>query len=1143
MSSTSRAIRHGPHSTAIHRTTSLDSNVSSISSNTSNSFKPSVSHSHSASSASQDNAARQDIPSLIAAAGSAEAAIQKLLQEKASASAHTAQLWRLVEKQRAMIHGLNKDLERSLKDKERYRKKLKEHLVTSASTQSLPATAQKIGAERENSQSPALSELTPQEEIADAPVRTDSAQLARKDSEITLDSPTLERTAELPAPAQKLPGPSPLSTPQYLEILPTPPSGDDDRKPAVHSSSYIPANGAARYPAPVEIRIPTGTPPIPSQTPPPPHTPRLPSAPHSPKTPSQGHVKVGSLTGTTQMHSPQGFSSPKDRFGQPSRKAPPAPLVLSPKKAEQQDSVAVSDSEYEGSSADFPRGRRRTREEDDEEREALAIREAEHRSKSKQDKKSKSKSKSKPPQGHLAAVELPATKNDYEPVDSGAYLSDASSPEEPGSPGSPHVAQMQTYQSIGALASMVRTPTEVTVPQATKRTLVAPALMSPGLPISPRPGDRPMNAPVPRAPKTALSSIPMSPRAGGLPLSPRAPRQPIPLPPQTPLSVASPHLARAEAYHQQAQNASIAHRLNADVSMAAETGRAPAAGQPRSPGDIFRGFISEQYPDLLLPPNALPSIYVKVDSSRLRPARHSFMAAKQTDENPVFTLAVYARSDHSQLWRVEKTLFALSALDQQLKAASEFRTRLPDRGLFTGHAPARIDARRSALGLYFEKMLDTPMDEKAATIVCVFLTVDAIGAEIPEYFPNGATPSRPVDQPLPTARLRKDGYLTKRGKNFGGWKARYFLLDGPILKYYEAPGGAQLGSIKLQNAQIGKQQQQQLLQYEEDVDNQYRHAFLILEPKRKDSSSHVRHVLCAESDGERDAWVDSLLQYVDRKPEEEAATRTLQPLRDASSIAKVRACRKAPVIGPSGARLTSTPSPPITGSVSSSEVDEQHASSHPNISAPSNAHPIQNAESWGNKPASVVAPTPSGGKDKKRSIFGFRGRSSSDLQTGHQSKDSISQTSMHGSSMRGVFGVPLSEAVDVSAPTDVPVHLPAVVYRCIEYLQAKDAALEEGIFRLSGSNIVIKALRERFNNEGDVRLLDDGQYYDVHAVASLLKLYLRELPISILTREHHLDFVGCLDLPDDRSKVEAFNVLVNRLPRANRELLEALSAF
>lgn len=31
----------------------------------------------------------------------------------------------------------------------------------------------------------------------------------------------------------------------------------------------------------------------------------------------------------------------------------------------------------------------------------------------------------------------------------------------------------------------------------------------------------------------------------------------------------------------------------------------------------------------------------------------------------------------------------------------------------------------------------------------------------------------------------KEGYLRKRGKQFGGWQTRYFVLDGPQLKYFD----------------------------------------------------------------------------------------------------------------------------------------------------------------------------------------------------------------------------------------------------------------------------------------------------------------------------------------------------------------------
>jgi RalA-binding protein 1 len=246
---------------------------------------------------------------------------------------------------------------------------------------------------------------------------------------------------------------------------------------------------------------------------------------------------------------------------------------------------------------------------------------------------------------------------------------------------------------------------------------------------------------------------------------------------------------------------------------------------------------------------------------------------------------------------------------------------------------------------------------------------------------------------------------------------------------------------------------------------------------------------------------------------------------------------EAPVMGPPSTRVSDTPSSPYDvaqHSGTSSGASEQSFPQHPTISGPSNAQIIQNSNSWGMKPP----PTPSFQKDKKRGLFGFRGRSSSDL--GPPEKATPGPVPDNG--IRAAFGVPLAESIEAAQAVGVDTELPAVMYRCIEYLTFKDAIAEEGIFRLSGSNTVIKALRDRFDTEGDVNLVEDQKNYDIHAVASLLKLYLRELPSSILTRELHIDFLHCLEL-NPKDKIIKLNVLVNRLPRPNRVLLQALSEF
>ncbi|KAI0665388.1 Rho GTPase activation protein, partial [Trametes maxima] len=83
-----------------------------------------------------------------------------------------------------------------------------------------------------------------------------------------------------------------------------------------------------------------------------------------------------------------------------------------------------------------------------------------------------------------------------------------------------------------------------------------------------------------------------------------------------------------------------------------------------------------------------------------------------------------------------------------------------------------------------------------------------------------------------------------------------------------------------------------------------------------------------------------------------------------------------------------------------------------------------------------------------------------------------------------VFGVSLEEYLDVVQIAG----LPAIVFRCIQYLEAKKAEQEEGIYRLSGSSA----------------------YWDPHTIAGLLKTFLRELPASILTRDLRLRFLSVI---------------------------------
>ncbi|KAI8263879.1 hypothetical protein K4K58_012727 [Colletotrichum sp. SAR11_239] len=1099
----SAAASRGHPGKGAPRNSSMDSAISAISTK---------SQSQRGASGSQSSDPT-DIAALIKTAGSPEAVIQYLLKEKQSQSQQNAQLWRLVDKQRAMILGLNKDLERALKDKEKYRKKLKEVI-------NVPETIASDGSRTSN-------------KVMKMPVHkaipTVDISAPKERQVVAPDSPTLDSDSQKHSPVDLAMAPYPITPPADQPNGPPSAVGElldpSHEMPRAHEHAYDQFNHDAEEQAadaarkaleaeqfmdlPVSMSLPPSRS-LPSQPPsvPPPRPPKAPP------------IDSATDEGLSQFPAP------------PPRKPPPAPLQLGSKSqavAEEEESDTDFDDILEVDEiVSEARGRRRTREEDDRDREVLVQKEMERRSLSK---------KSTPTETTTAPTDLP--------------------------PSPPK--RMHRDNAPASLAGVL-----------SPQTLDAP-LLSPGLPSSPRP----LGVPV-------VDSPAHSPRGAGSfpsgPLSPRPPRQPIPLPPghslQTPLP-SEPMVLKSPQ----------------PLNIVKKGSQSPPSDRSRmspiergDPGRIFKGFASEEYPDLLLGPNVLPTIKVKVASSRMKPSRASLISLTQLEEDPVFTLAIFSRSEPGELWRVEKDSASLAKLDSRLKQCSAFTAKTPERSLFSGHAPAKLDARRVALDQYLEEVLECPLDTASALELCKYLSTNTLppnadDAGSMETLVENKTKVGPGGRPFRT------GYLTKRGKNFGGWKARFFVLDGPHLKYYETPGGAHLGTIKLPSAQIGKQSQSndnqspQQSANSEEADNQYRHAFLILEPKKKDSSSHVKHVLCAENDRERDQWVDALLRWIDFKdPEEEEAQAAKQHAHDRQAAAaaeraekkKQRYKKTASQHQPQQQQQPTESSDNLIGvrydATSQGDLpqhgapvrprgpggpmpDHHHAeamgmSSQPSmmISAPRDMHPIADSAQWGNKPG-LGLPVNEEKKIKKRSFFGFgpKTRSSSDGQDslfgGSEGGSSTPPQGGYAGPVRQAFGAPLAEAVRYNHPVDINVPLPAVVYRCIQYLDAKNAILEEGIFRLSGSNVVIKQLRERFNVEGDVNLVTDETYYDIHAVASLLKLYLRELPTTILTRDLHLEFLAVTEMSGLKEKIFALSELVQRLPQANATLLKYLIAF
>lgn len=87
-----------------------------------------------------------------------------------------------------------------------------------------------------------------------------------------------------------------------------------------------------------------------------------------------------------------------------------------------------------------------------------------------------------------------------------------------------------------------------------------------------------------------------------------------------------------------------------------------------------------------------------------------------------------------------------------------------------------------------------------------------------------------------------------------------------------------------------------------------------------------------------------------------------------------------------------------------------------------------------------------------------------------------------------VFGVSLDLAVERSRCHD-GIKLPVVVRECVDYIEAEGLTVE-GIYRSSGVKSKITKLKAAYNSRQTVKLAN----YEPAVVASLLKLFLRELP-------------------------------------------------
>lgn len=138
------------------------------------------------------------------------------------------------------------------------------------------------------------------------------------------------------------------------------------------------------------------------------------------------------------------------------------------------------------------------------------------------------------------------------------------------------------------------------------------------------------------------------------------------------------------------------------------------------------------------------------------------------------------------------------------------------------------------------------------------------------------------------------------------------------------------------------------------------------------------------------------------------------------------------------------------------------------------------------------------------------------------------------SPQKPVFGFPLEEHLRVNGR-----RIALVVEKCAACLLASGMD-EEGLFRITGSASKIKKLKSAFN----AGFADMSEFErDPHTVASVLKLYLRELPEPLMTFDLYEEWMKAASVSDASARLQALWQVVNNLPQANQDNLRYVVKF
>lgn len=134
--------------------------------------------------------------------------------------------------------------------------------------------------------------------------------------------------------------------------------------------------------------------------------------------------------------------------------------------------------------------------------------------------------------------------------------------------------------------------------------------------------------------------------------------------------------------------------------------------------------------------------------------------------------------------------------------------------------------------------------------------------------------------------------------------------------------------------------------------------------------------------------------------------------------------------------------------------------------------------------------------------------------------------------LRGVFGIELTTLLS-AYKTD----LPFVITKCVAEVEARGLTTE-GIYRLSGFAEEIEAIKMALDKDGEKADLSQDKYPNINVITGALKLYLRVLPIPLITYKVHPLLIDSIQHEKLDLKLSSIRHSLKTLPKAHYDTLK-----